>query len=722
MDSLQVTAAGLSATKQKAVEDAAHMQATIIQQCTKNGRRPPPYTLAELIGKGSFGRVYKATRTESSEVVAVKMICIDESDRVNPTVDTVKEILKEVETLKLLSNRGAENINAVIDTLLVGPSMWIVTEYCAGGSVATLMRPTNGLQEKWIVPILREVAEAIFWVHKNGIIHRDIKCANVLVTETGSIQLCDFGVAGIIETRFDRRKTVTGTLQWMAPELFDATVSYGTEVDVWAFGSMAYEVATGLPPNATTINDITQFGSYLKENCPRLDGDQFSSGLKELVAYCLVQDPARRPSIEQVQQHDYIYNTADEYPTESLKELISAYRAWEAKGGIRKSLFTAGGAHAPRKEEHKPMDDWNFNLQDDIDPLLGSSWGQSTDEGTHASSSSQDTTSSQSRRRRGPVNSKPITSPLLKLFDPNTLSDYWNSSVALYSGQTSPSANDMSFRNTSEDTTARESLIDSDASSAYSDEEQDKVNESLISVSHDEPDRGRRLSRDWTFPMMRPASRSLERRQSRAALDDMGSAFGKPSAELYQRVHGRPLGLTVPVKPRNRDSTNSLIDLDVPDDIVDTEDSLGADLDDALGISDIPYSTFPRERNLTGHRSQHSSGRLPSLYISDSASPSPTEIDDFATSPVGSLASPEIEFKDSFGTGSSDGQSYKLVSGPRETKALISPLPPPPSPSVIEGTSTKDELRDELKRVVASFAEHLQAARRSMTPRPKQDV
>lgn len=90
------------------------------------------------------------------------------------------------------------------------------------------MKPTapGGLQEKWIIPILREVAEAIFWVHKAGIIHRDIKCANVLITEAGSVQLCDFGVSGIIETRFDKRSTFIGTPHWMAPELFDPSASY----------------------------------------------------------------------------------------------------------------------------------------------------------------------------------------------------------------------------------------------------------------------------------------------------------------------------------------------------------------------------------------------------------------------------------------------------------------------------------------------------------------
>jgi serine/threonine protein kinase len=132
----------------------------------------------------------------SAAIVAVKIIDIDESDTLNPRLaDSYSEFLKEVNALKLLSESNARNINHVIEALPVGQSMWMITEHCGGGSVATLvslplisrvcsmliwpkMKPTapGGLQEKWIIPILREVAEAIKWVHQAGIIHRDIKC------------------------------------------------------------------------------------------------------------------------------------------------------------------------------------------------------------------------------------------------------------------------------------------------------------------------------------------------------------------------------------------------------------------------------------------------------------------------------------------------------------------------------------------------------------------
>ncbi|KAG8420580.1 Serine/threonine-protein kinase PAK5 [Metarhizium acridum] len=252
----QVGAADSSRIKEIAVEDAK-TQCFIAEECANDSTEPPTYELVVLIGKGSFGRVYKARGLKSGRLVAVKF---EEGDSIHPGgTDTFGDILKEANKLKLLNNRGAKNTNRLLDTHFAGQSVWTITEYCAGCSVATLMKPTGGLPEKWIMPILREVTEAV-------------------------VQLCDFGVAGIIETKFDKRSTVTGTLQWMAPELFTSSASYGIEADIGAFGSMAYEVATGLPPNAAGPVDMANFGSHLKQNCPRLEGDQYSPHLRDIIA------------------------------------------------------------------------------------------------------------------------------------------------------------------------------------------------------------------------------------------------------------------------------------------------------------------------------------------------------------------------------------------------------------------------------------------------------
>lgn len=499
MATLQVRGIGVSATKQKALEDAKKMQLHIVEESNKAGKEPPPYQLLELIGKGSYGRVYTANDIKNSRVVAVKMIDIEEADTLNPKlVDTYTEIMNEINALKLLSESGAKNINQVFEALPVQQSMWIITEYCAGGSVSTLMQPTapNGLQEKWIIPVLREVAEAISWVHRQGIIHRDIKCANVLITEAGGVQLCDFGVAGVIETKFDKRTTVIGTPNWMAPELFDGSNSYGTEVDIWAFGSLVFEIASGLPPNALSGMGFQQLGNFVKKQSPRLEGDQYSDELKDLVAYCLVDDPAQRPPIESIQQHPYIANTEKLYPSSTLALLVRAYRLWESQGGSRKSLFNPGGAQGLSANDLSytalAEDEWNFSTTMAFDQrLFDDSDNQAVYDvyGTNVELPQQfnDETTRPSKakgRRRPPPHLPVLKAPLEKVFDPNTISNYEENSRMYYGRPMPPPAaapgsgpgpgpgpatSDLPLRDDSLHLTVRESLIDLDASLGGSD-------------------------------------------------------------------------------------------------------------------------------------------------------------------------------------------------------------------------------------------------------------
>ncbi|KAF7917287.1 hypothetical protein EAE99_009298 [Botrytis elliptica] len=483
MDKLQVRNSEPVSVKTKAIEDARLMQASVIEAATKSGKEPPKYALIELIGKGSFGRVYKGKDMVSAAIVAVKIIDIEESDTINPkNANSYAEFLKEITALKTLSENKARNINHVIEALPVGQAMWMITEYCGGGSVATLMKPTapGGLQEKWIIPILREVAEAIKWVHEAGIIHRDIKCANVLITEEGAVQLCDFGVAGTMETKVDKRSTVIGTPHWMAPELFDAVPSYGKEVDIWAFGCMAYEISTGLPPNAMSRLPFDRLGSLIKQHAPRLEGGDYSDELRDLVAFCLEEFPSERPSIDRVQNHHYILNTSSKYPMSSLSHLVRAFKLWEDHGGSRKSLFMLGGAQAPSEFSSTALsdDEWNFSTTaafeqevrrkstaQDVYDVYGS--GVEFDPGFPQETARPPP--QKGRRRPPPEALAPSRGPLEKIFDPNTLTSY-EDNVRNHYGRpylppTSelppvPSRSDLPLRDDTAQTSIRDTMID----------------------------------------------------------------------------------------------------------------------------------------------------------------------------------------------------------------------------------------------------------------------
>ncbi|KAF2400403.1 kinase-like protein [Trichodelitschia bisporula] len=364
--------------KGRQIQDAKDMQNIVQERTARKGQDPPPYEFLELIGRGSYGRVYKSKHRVTQEICAVKIIEVDAQDYkadIESRDDTIKEFIRETTILQSLKDNRARNVNVIFEAFSVDSQLWIVSEYCPGGSVSTLMKASTppGLEEQFIIPIAREVAIALKYVHEAGIIHRDIKCANILATEDGRIQLCDFGISGVLENEVSKRSTIVGTPHWMAPELVTHlgsdihSVRYGTEIDCWAFGCAVYEMATGHPPNSRVRPG--DLGMTLHVRAPRLEDDKYSQALRDFVAFCLEQDPDDRPSAQEIMKHAYIANTEEEYPTEGIRKLIVNYAIWEQSGGQRASLFNPYGAPAP--DQLSPLDgpeeEWNFSTSVEFD-------------------------------------------------------------------------------------------------------------------------------------------------------------------------------------------------------------------------------------------------------------------------------------------------------------------------------------------------------------------
>lgn len=235
------SAAAMTAHRREAVRLAKSQEKAVSEKCIRSGQDPPGYTFDELIGKGSFGRVYKGRQNATGKVVAVKVLDIDEADFQafgDMRDEQIRDFNKEIQILRRAQDSGAENLNQMIEALPVHSQLWLICEYCPGGSVKTLMRATNDrLEEKYLIVVARELAKALKGLHQAGIMHRDVKAANVLIHENGGLQLCDFGIAAAIEGQTDKRRTFVGTLHWMPPELWADKPEYNDEVDVWGYGS-----------------------------------------------------------------------------------------------------------------------------------------------------------------------------------------------------------------------------------------------------------------------------------------------------------------------------------------------------------------------------------------------------------------------------------------------------------------------------------------------------
>ncbi|GIZ44363.1 hypothetical protein CKM354_000756300 [Cercospora kikuchii] len=401
MDDSRLAPVGRSIAEQhdrdRRVKEAKSMTQTLLRHAERQGTTPPPYEFLELIGKGAFGRVFKCLDKQTNNLVAVKIISIDESDWSNsmngdPT-QTISEFKKEVSTLRQLKDNNAKNVNVIHDAFDWHSQLWIVSDYCTGGSVRTLMRPFEkngkpiGLPEHYIIPIARELAIGIKSMHELQIIHRDIKCANVYITETGDIQLGDFGIVGVIDHDNQKRRTVIGTPHWMPHELVgrlehgsidENEEGYGAEIDVWSYGVTIYEMATGSPPYATTA--LHFLPEMIKKAPPRLEGDDYSPELRDFVAFCLNTDKEARPSAAALLNHPYIRDTSRIYPTRNLVRLIERFKIWEHGGGSRASLWMGApsdslasrrGDDGQEDEEEDDLEDWNFSTSENFDQELG---------------------------------------------------------------------------------------------------------------------------------------------------------------------------------------------------------------------------------------------------------------------------------------------------------------------------------------------------------------
>ncbi|KAF1848004.1 Pkinase-domain-containing protein [Cucurbitaria berberidis CBS 394.84] len=305
------------------------------------------YQVMEELGSGSFGKVFKAIDRSTGETVAIKHIDLEDSSE--ELVDIQAEIA-------LLSTCHSPYITEYKTSFVKGVKLWIVMEYLGGGSAADLLAP-GPLNEPHIAIMCRELLLGLEYLHSTGKIHRDIKAANVLLTDQGRVKLADFGVAAQLTNIKSQRMTFVGTPFWMAPEVIQEA-GYDFRADVWSLGITAMELAEGAPPYAGA-HPMKVLFTIPKNPAPRLEGDQWSKDFKDFISQCLIKDPDRRATAKELLKHRFIQRAGK---VEALRELIERKQMFDAQREQQASSHVKYYEEtmvnfSPRAEE----DEWVFD-------------------------------------------------------------------------------------------------------------------------------------------------------------------------------------------------------------------------------------------------------------------------------------------------------------------------------------------------------------------------
>ncbi|CAH7670476.1 expressed protein [Phakopsora pachyrhizi] len=287
------------------------------------------YTLGKTLGAGSMGKVKLAVSTITGEKIAIKIIPrhtsliavqqqVDknkENDRATESSNhkdpsfiekaKAKDISKEVRTIREASIDLLLHHPYIcgLKSMLVYPNhYYMLFEYVNGGQMLDYIISHGRLRERAARRFARQMGSALEYCHANSIVHRDLKIENILISKTGNIKIIDFGLSNLFSPN-SNLQTFCGSLYFAAPELLNAKVYIGPEVDVWSFGIVLFVLVCGKVP----FDDQSMPALHAKIKRGQVEYPSWlSSECKHLLSRMLVTNPANRATLHEVLNHAWM--------------------------------------------------------------------------------------------------------------------------------------------------------------------------------------------------------------------------------------------------------------------------------------------------------------------------------------------------------------------------------------------------------------------------------
>ncbi|DBB07857.1 TPA: hypothetical protein ACH3X3_009258 [Trebouxia sp. C0006] len=294
------------------------------------------YHVIDLVGEGSFGKVYKGRRKFTGQITAMKFIM-----KHGKSEKDIRNLRQEIEILRGLRH---ENIILMLDAFETKTDFCVVTEF-AHGELFEILEDDQSLPEATVQSIAKQLVRALHYLHSNRVIHRDMKPQNILIGANGVVKLCDFGFARAMSCNTMVLTSIKGTPLYMAPELVQEQ-PYNHTVDLWSLGVILYELFVGQPPFYT--NSIYSLIHHIVRDPVKYPSNitpEFKSFLKGL----LNKRPGDRLGWPGLLEHPFVRESSQERLKREAALADAAAtaqesRAWKGEGGAVAGVVLAAAS------------------------------------------------------------------------------------------------------------------------------------------------------------------------------------------------------------------------------------------------------------------------------------------------------------------------------------------------------------------------------------------
>ncbi|XP_021369212.1 hormonally up-regulated neu tumor-associated kinase homolog [Mizuhopecten yessoensis] len=265
------------------------------------------YLLGKTIGEGSFAKVKEALHVPTGELVAIKVI---DKKRAKQDSYVRKNLRREGKILQLARH---PNIVQLFEIMETENSYYLVTELCKGGDLMDYICQRKKLEEREAKKFIRQIVSAIEYLHRLGILHRDLKVENLLLDENRDIKIIDFGLSNTIKVSSSKDSvraqeylnTQCGSPAYAVPELLGRK-KYGPQVDVWSIGVNMYAMLTGnLPFTVDPFNIKTLYNKMLSGQTNPLP-EHVTKECRELLKRFLTPEPEKRITLDDTMKHSWV--------------------------------------------------------------------------------------------------------------------------------------------------------------------------------------------------------------------------------------------------------------------------------------------------------------------------------------------------------------------------------------------------------------------------------